>query len=64
MTSQAIDHPLYMEQLATQRDNAIASGDVAEMRRLAQLYDGLGYAANADSLLRRVAHEEQIARMQ
>jgi hypothetical protein len=45
-------------------NHAILWRDVAEMLKLAQLYAGLGYAANADSLLRRVAHEEACQRIQ
>jgi hypothetical protein len=45
-------------------NHAILWRDVAEMLELAQLYAGLGYAANADSLLRRVAHEEACQRIQ
>jgi hypothetical protein len=53
-----VDDAEVLEGLHELYNHAIIWRDVAEMLELAQLYAGLGYAANADSLLRRVAHEE------
>jgi hypothetical protein len=53
-----VDDAEVLEGLHELYNHVILWRDVAEMLELAQLYAGLGYTANADSLLRRVAHEE------